>query len=82
MRTLRLGIASLVDAVSLSECGYAANVGQPDQRMPLCRVELPRESVVVTKSRRSDARLRLADLKASQGKNEAILPEVSSMQSL
>ena len=82
MRTLRPGTASLVGAVSLSERGYAANVGQPDQWIPLCRVELPRESVVVMKSRRSDARLRLADLKASRGENESISPEVSSMQSL
>ena len=82
MRTHRPGAASLVGAASLSECGYAANVGQLDQWIPLCRVELPRESVVVMTSRRSDARLRLADLKASRGKNESILPEVSSMQSL
>ena len=82
MRTHRPGVASLVGAASLSECGYAASVGQSDQWIPLCRAELPRESVVVTTSRRSDARLRLADLKASRGKNESILPEVFSMQSL
>ena len=82
MKTHRPGTASLVGAVSLSERGYAANVGQPDQRIPLCRVEQPKESVVVMKSRRSDARLRLADLKASRGENESISPEVSSMQSL
>ena len=71
-----------MDAVSLSECGYAVNVGQPDQRIPLCRVEQPKEFVVVMKLRRSDARLRLAGLKASRGENELISPEVSSMQSL
>ena len=71
-----------MDAVSLSECGYAVNVGQLDQRIPLCRVEQPKEFVVVMKSRRSDARLRLADLKASRGENESISPEVFSMQSL
>ena len=71
-----------MDVVSLSECGYAATVGQLDQRTPLCRAEQPKEFVVVMKSRRSDARLRLAGLKASRGENELISPEVSSMRSL
>ena len=71
-----------MDAATLSECGYAANVGQPDQRIPLCRVEQPKEFVVVMRSRKSDARLRLADLKASRGENELISPEVFSMRNL
>ena len=69
-------------AVSLSECESVATVGQLDQRTPLCRAEQPKEFVVVVKSRRSDARLRLAGLKASRGENELISPEVSSMRSL
>ena len=79
-RTLRPGTALFADKSTLSEYSCAVSAGLLDWQMGLSKVEQQKGFVDVMKSRKSDARPRLAGQKASRGEKGSISPEVFSTQ--